>query len=59
MHPSELAGPPDEVPNMSGKSENPGWKLDKWKFLPMINRTLQMRSDKHWYVFAEADTFVF
>ncbi|KAL1581864.1 hypothetical protein WHR41_09526 [Cladosporium halotolerans] len=43
---------------MSGKSENPGWKLDKWKCLPMINRTLQMRPDKQWYVFVEADTFI-
>ncbi|KAL1581953.1 hypothetical protein WHR41_09502, partial [Cladosporium halotolerans] len=58
LHPSQLAGPPDEIPNMSGKSENPGWKLDKWKFLPMINRTLQMRPDKQWYVFVEADTCV-
>lgn len=43
----------------SGKPNNPGWKLDKWKFLPMINETLQVRGDAAWYVFMEADTYIF
>ncbi|RDW72703.1 uncharacterized protein DSM5745_07875 [Aspergillus mulundensis] len=42
-----------------GKS-NPGWKLDKWKFVPMISHTLkQFHSPQNkWYVFVEADTYI-
>jgi len=36
---AELSGVESETIMLSGKIENPGWKLDKWKFLPMINRT--------------------
>ncbi|KAI6838160.1 glycosyltransferase family 31 protein [Hortaea werneckii] len=45
LDPSELAGSPDRFANMGGKADNPGWKLDKWKFLPMVNRTLHERPD--------------
>lgn len=55
---SELAGPPDTFASMTGKTENPGWKLDKWKFLPMINKTLHERPDMNWYIFIETDTFL-
>ncbi|TKA83191.1 hypothetical protein B0A55_00682, partial [Friedmanniomyces simplex] len=41
-----------------GKNDNPGWRLDKWKFLPMILRTLELRPQKKWYVFVEPDTYV-
>jgi hypothetical protein len=58
LTPSELAGPPDTFSSRSGKTSNPGWKLDKWKFLPMVNRTLHERPDMKWYVFIEADTFL-
>lgn len=34
------------VPNTAfGMPDNPGWKLDKWKFLPMIDETLRVRDD--------------
>jgi hypothetical protein len=36
-----------------------GWNLDKFKFLHMIVKTWEMRPGKQWYVFAEADTYVF
>lgn len=38
----ELHGMPNEATQESrtGNAENPGWKLDKWKNLPMVNRTL-------------------
>ncbi|KAF2090064.1 glycosyltransferase family 31 protein, partial [Saccharata proteae CBS 121410] len=36
-----------------------GWLLDKHKFLPMLSKTWALRPDKKFYVFAEADTFVF
>ncbi|KAB8239089.1 uncharacterized protein BDW43DRAFT_260543 [Aspergillus alliaceus] len=48
----------DDPSTPSGKPENRGWKLDKWKFLPMINETLRVRADAKWYVFMEADTYV-
>lgn len=35
------------------------WNLDKYKFLPMMERTWRMRPGRDWYVFAEADTYVF
>ncbi|KAJ5102121.1 hypothetical protein NUU61_004343 [Penicillium alfredii] len=41
----------------SGMSDNPGWKLDKWKFLPMIHTVRHARPDARWYVFIEADTY--
>ena len=41
----------------TGNPENPGWKLDKWKFLPMVNRTLYDFPDMKWYVFAEGEAF--
>lgn len=58
LDPSELAGSPDGFAVVTGKTDNPGWKLDKWKFLPMVNRTYYERPDIKWYVFIEADTFV-
>jgi hypothetical protein len=56
---SELSGVDSETIMLSGKLENPGWKLDKRKFLPMINRTFHDYPDMKWYVFVEADSFIF
>ncbi|KAK5110978.1 hypothetical protein LTR85_000688 [Meristemomyces frigidus] len=42
----------------TGKNDNPGWRLDKWKFLPMLVRTLELRPEKKWYVFVEPDTYI-
>ena len=39
----------------TGNAKNPGWKLDKWKFLPMLNRTINKYPNMNWYVFAEGD----
>jgi hypothetical protein len=58
LDPSELAGSPDRFAIKTGKAENPGWKLDKWKFLPMVNKTLHERPNMKWYVFIEADSFL-
>ncbi|KAJ5457965.1 hypothetical protein N7475_009353 [Penicillium sp. IBT 31633x] len=41
----------------SGMKDNPGWKLDKWKFLPMIHTARRARPDAKWFVFLEADTY--
>ncbi|KAI0468697.1 glycosyltransferase family 31 protein [Xylaria cf. heliscus] len=42
----------------SGALDNPGWKLDKWKFLPMVDRALQERPKAKWFVFVEPDTYL-
>ncbi|KAH6652765.1 hypothetical protein BKA67DRAFT_659440 [Truncatella angustata] len=39
--------------------ESKAWKLDKYKFLPMMEQTWRMRPGRDWYIFAEADTYVF
>ncbi|KAJ5690600.1 hypothetical protein N7462_004992 [Penicillium macrosclerotiorum] len=43
----------------SGMTQNPGWKLDKWKFLPMVQEARAYRPDAQWYFFIEADTYPF
>lgn len=61
LMPDELHGWPNETLNESwhGRTENPGWKLDKWKFLPMVNRTFsEYPEDIKWYVFMEADSYI-
>lgn len=42
----------------AGALDNPGWKLDKWKFLPMVDRALRDRPDAAWFVFVEPDTYL-
>lgn len=57
---SELSGPASlPQDDKTGMLTNPGWKLDKWKFLPMIRRTLEEYPNKTWYVFVETDTYIF
>ncbi|KAF2000649.1 glycosyltransferase family 31 protein [Amniculicola lignicola CBS 123094] len=41
----------------SGKSAD-GWKLDKYKFLPMMEIAAHMRPQSQWFVFIELDTYV-
>jgi hypothetical protein len=43
--------------NTEGKTEQ-GWRLDKYKFLPMMEWTSYMRPESQWYVFLELDTYV-
>ncbi|OQO03140.1 hypothetical protein B0A48_11395 [Cryoendolithus antarcticus] len=59
LNASELSGPGVALPDGNGKPANPGWKLDKWKFLPMMRKTLEAFPDKKWYVFVETDTYIF
>ncbi|KAL4887893.1 hypothetical protein BDV59DRAFT_211767 [Aspergillus ambiguus] len=51
-------GEQEEENGPFGKSSNRGWRLDKWKFLPMLDRALQVRPTAQWYIFVEADTYV-
>jgi hypothetical protein len=48
----------DEDNTNFGKPNNPGWKLDKWKFLPMAQEALKYKPDAKWFVFMEADTYL-
>lgn len=41
-----------------GKENNPGWKLDKWKFLPMMDGALEVKPDAKWFIFIESDTYM-
>ena len=43
----------------SMSSTDGGWKLDKYKFLPMVAEAWRRYPRKKWYVVVEADTFVF
>ncbi|KAH8129251.1 hypothetical protein ACSS6W_003075 [Trichoderma asperelloides] len=36
-----------------------GWALDKFKFLPMMERAWAMRPNRDFYVFYETDTYIF
>lgn len=36
----------------------PGWKLDKWKVLPMIDKALRRKREASWFVFIETDTYM-
>jgi hypothetical protein len=42
----------------SGSLSNPGWKLDKFKFMPMIDKALRHRPQAKWFVFVEMDTYL-
>jgi hypothetical protein len=39
-------------------TDNDGWKLDKWKFLPMVDQAYRTMPAAKWYVFIETDTFL-
>ncbi|KJY02132.1 hypothetical protein TI39_contig192g00001 [Zymoseptoria brevis] len=57
---TELAGPGGMAdPNGTGHNDNPGWKLDKWKFLPMLASTYSLHPHQKWYIFVETDTYLF
>lgn len=48
----------DDTNGPFGKVNNPGWKLDKWKFLPMTTGAMELKPDAKWYIFIEADTYI-
>ena len=60
IRPKERSGPISRFQGWGGKPQNPGWMLDKWKFLPMVNRTLHEAPEGiKWSVFIETDTYIF
>jgi hypothetical protein len=40
------------------QTDKEGWKLDKWKFLPMMDHAYARKPDAKWFVFIEADTYM-
>ncbi|KAF2733868.1 hypothetical protein EJ04DRAFT_467664 [Polyplosphaeria fusca] len=36
-----------------------GWKLDRFKFLPMVDKAYEMNPTAKWYVFLESDVYFF
>lgn len=40
-------------------TSNGGWKLDRFKFLPMMNVAHEQNPNAEWYLFLEADVYVF
>lgn len=48
----------DDANGPYGKTNNPGWKLDKWKFLPMTDGALEVKPDAKWFIFIESDTYI-
>jgi hypothetical protein len=42
----------------AGSLDNPGWKLDKFKFLPMVDKALRHSPNSKWFVFVEPDTYL-
>lgn len=47
----------DDVNGPFGKPNVPGWRLDRWKFVPMVDEALSVRPDAKWYVFLEGDSY--
>lgn len=56
---SELSGTDSREKSEDIRKKTPGWQLDKWKFLPMLNQTYHLHPRMQWYVFVEADTYIF
>jgi hypothetical protein len=44
--------------NITAGKTAEGWRLDKYKFLPMVEWTSYYRPDSQWFVFIELDTYV-
>ncbi|KAI1813815.1 hypothetical protein GGS20DRAFT_452930 [Poronia punctata] len=44
--------------NTNSGRDSPGWRLDKWKFLPLAEKALKARPQAKWYIFIESDTYV-
>lgn len=40
------------------QTDKEGWRLDKWKFLPMMDHAYAKKPDAKWFVFIEADTYL-
>ncbi|KAJ6191223.1 hypothetical protein N7519_001244 [Penicillium mononematosum] len=50
-----------ELSNLPGDDSGPsgGWKLDKYKFLPMFQHAGRNKPNAKWYIFMEDDSYIF
>ncbi|KAI0972993.1 hypothetical protein F4678DRAFT_34593 [Xylaria arbuscula] len=48
-----------DAPNTGAGRDTPAWRLDKWKFLPAARKAYRQNSASKWYIFVEADTYIF
>jgi hypothetical protein len=50
-----------EMSNVPGDAAGPsgGWKLDKYKFLPIIEHAGRNKPSAKWYIFMEDDSYIF
>ncbi|KAE8408865.1 hypothetical protein BDV37DRAFT_237471 [Aspergillus pseudonomiae] len=50
-----------EMANVEGDGNGPagGWKLDKYKFLPLIQHAGRAKPDAKWYIYIEDDGYIF
>lgn len=50
-----------EMSNVPGDAAGPagGWKLDKYKFLPIIEHAGRNKPNAKWYIFMEDDSYIF
>ncbi|KUL87840.1 hypothetical protein ZTR_03170 [Talaromyces verruculosus] len=50
-----------ELSNMPGDGEGPigGWRLDSYKFLPIIQHAGRNKPNAKWYIFMEDDCYIF
>lgn len=46
------------VNRYQGNLGNAGWKLDKWKFLPIVDEMVRLQPDAKWYFLIETDTYI-
>lgn len=42
----------------SGNPDNGGWRLDKFKNIPMVNYTIHKYPDAKWFIYTDADTYI-
>ncbi|PSN69821.1 hypothetical protein BS50DRAFT_296881 [Corynespora cassiicola Philippines] len=47
-----------QLANTTEEKAIDGWRLDKYKFLPMMELTAHMRPESQWFVFLELETYV-
>lgn len=55
----EHAGLPGDEPRDRSPSNPPGWQLDKYKFLPMLQHATDNWPGLPWYIYIEDDTYIF
>ena len=48
-----------ESDNITQYNTEAGWKLDRFKFLPMVHMAYSMSPKAQWFVFIETDTYIF